>query len=117
MKNILIVDDQPYMFQLFMNQLSEKGYTTINAEDIEKAETYLNIFKIHLVILDLYINGFNGLDLLETIKKRYPHLPVLLLTAYDNFMNDQRARHADGYLVKNFKNIDILCKKVEEMLS
>jgi len=115
-KDILIVDDQPYMLQIFINELTDKNYTIISAEDIEKAETYLDTFKIDLIILDLYINGFNGLDFLGTIKQRYPRLPVLLLTAYDNFMNDQRAMHADGYLVKNFKNIDLICQKVEEML-
>ncbi|OGW53270.1 MAG: hypothetical protein A2Y81_07330 [Nitrospirae bacterium RBG_13_43_8] len=116
MQDILIVDDQPYMMQLFTTELMDKNYTIIGAEDIEKAREYLDSYKIDLVILDLYINGFNGWDLLESIKQKYPDLPVLIVTAYDNLMNDPRAKQADGYLLKNLNNVDLIYQKVEEFL-
>ena len=116
MKEILIVDDQPYMMQLYTTELTDKNYTIISAEDIEKALEYLDSLKIDLVILDLYINGFNGWNLLESIKQKYPDLPVLIITAYDNLMNDPRAKQADGYLLKNLKNVDLIFQKVEELL-
>jgi len=116
MQDILIVDDQPYLQDLFTFELMNKNYTIINAENIEKARVYLDSFKLDLVILDLYINGFYGWNLLEEIKQKYPGLRVLILTAYDNLMDDPRAIKADAYLVKDFKNIDLVCHKVRELL-
>jgi len=117
MQDILIIDDQPYMHDLVAFELMDNNYTIISAEDIEKARVYLDSFKLDLVILDLYINGFHGWDLLEEVKFKYPDLPVLIVTAYDNFMNDPRATKADAYLIKNFQNIDLIGQKVRDLLS
>jgi two-component system, response regulator, stage 0 sporulation protein F len=116
MRNILIVDDQPYMQYLFTDALMDNTYTIISAEDIEEAREYLDSFKPDLVILDLYINGFNSWTLLQEIKHKYPDLPVLIFTAYDNFMNDPQAIQADAYLIKDYKNIDLISKKICDLL-
>jgi CheY-like chemotaxis protein len=78
---------------------------------------YLDSFKLDLVILDLYINGFHGWNLLEEVKFKHPDMPVLIVTAYDNFMNDPRAIKADAYIIKNFQNIDLIGQKVRDLLS
>jgi DNA-binding NtrC family response regulator len=116
MPSILIVDDQPYMQLLFDVELTSDDYTVIHAGDVEEARVYLNNFRIDLVILDLYINGFQGWDLLNEVKREYPGLPVLIVTAYDNLMNDPRAMQADGYLIKNFDNINHIGQKVQDLL-
>ena len=117
MHDILIVDDQSYMQDLLAFELTDKSYTLISAENIDKARTYLETFTIDLVVLDLYINGFHCWDLLKEIKHKHPGLPVVIVTAYDNFINDPRAIQADAYLIKNFKNIDLVSHKVRELLS
>jgi len=104
------------MQDLYISELMDNNYTIMSAEDIEKARVYIDSFKLDLVILDLYINGFNGWDLLEEIKHKCPDLPVLIVTAYDNLMNDPRAIQADAYLVKDFKNIDLVGHKVRKLL-
>jgi|WetSurSiteA1Bulk_404760.scaffolds.fasta_scaffold13290_1 two-component system, response regulator, stage 0 sporulation protein F len=117
MQDILIVDDQSYMQELYSFELTDNDYTIISADDIKKARVYLDSFELDLVILDLYINGFHGWDLLEEVKLKYPDLPVLIVTAYDNFMNDPRAVKADAYLVKNLQNIDHIGQKVHDLLN
>jgi len=116
MSAILIVDDQSYMQHLFEIELPDNQYTIIHAENVEDAHSFLDNFRIDLVILDLYIEGFQGWDLLNYIKHKYSDLPVLILTAYDNFKNDPRAIKADGYLVKNFDNINHIGQKVHDLL-
>ena len=116
MQNILIVDDQSYMQDLFAFEFADNNYTILRAEDIEIARVYLDSFKLDLVILDLYINGFHGWDLLEEVKLKYPELPVLIVTAYDNFMNDPRAIKADAYVIKNIQNVDFIGQKVRDLL-
>jgi two-component system, response regulator, stage 0 sporulation protein F len=116
MSAILIVDDQSYMQHLFEIELADNEYTIVHADNVKEAQTFLDNFRIDLVILDLYIGGFQGWDLLADIKQRYSNLPVLIVTAYDNFMNDPRAVKADGYLVKNFDNINYIGQKVHDLL-
>jgi DNA-binding NtrC family response regulator len=116
MPAILIVDDQPYMRHLFNVELTDDDYTVIHAENVEEARVYLDNFRLDLVILDLYINGFKGWDLLNEVKREYPDLPVLIVTAYDNLMNDPRAMLADGYLIKNFDNVNHIGQKVHDLL-
>jgi len=116
MPAILIIDDQSYMQHLFEIELADNEYTIIHAENAQEARTFLENFCIDLVILDLYIAGFQGWDLLNDIKERYHNLPVLIVTAYDNFKNDPRAVKADGYLIKNFDNINYIGQKVHDLL-
>jgi two-component system, response regulator, stage 0 sporulation protein F len=117
MQDILIVDDQPYILDLFASELGGCNTTLITAENIEEAWTYLETFKVDLVILDLYVNGGYSWDLLEKIKNNYKELPVLIVTAYDSFMDDPRALKADAYLVKNLQNIDLIGRKVRDLLN
>jgi DNA-binding response OmpR family regulator len=116
MRNILMVDDQPYTQYLFTVALMDNNYTIISAEDIEEAREYLDGFKPDLVILDLYINGFNSWDLLREVKYKYPDMPVLILTTHDSFMNDPQASQADAYLTKDYKNIDLISQKICDLL-
>jgi DNA-binding NtrC family response regulator len=117
MTSILLVDDQPYMQHLCAVELMDDDYTVIHAEDLKEARVYLDNFILDLVILDLYINGFQGWDLLKEVKQNHPDLPVLIVTAYDNLMNDPRAKQADGYLIKNFENINHIGQKVHDLLA
>ena len=72
--------------------------------------------KPDLVLLDLYLNGLEGWDVLREIKRKDSHVPVLIVTAYDNYVDDPRLSEADGYILKSFNNIENLKKKVVEIL-
>jgi len=69
-----------------------------------------------LVLLDLYLNGFQGWDVLNDIKSVYPHLPVLIVTAYDSYADDPRASQADDYVIKSFGAFEGLKKKIAKVL-
>jgi two-component SAPR family response regulator len=58
----------------------------------------------------LPVNGY------EEIKGHDPTVPVLIVTAYDTFLEDPRLAHADGYVIKSF-NTDELKKKIHEKLT
>ena len=117
MSNILIVDDQPYLRELFSQELLDEGYGVEDVPDAESLMLYLEHWKPDLVLLDLYLDGFQGWDLLREIKRRDPDIPVLIVTAYDNYMDDPRLSSADGYVLKSFTNLTELKKKIAEILS
>jgi CheY-like chemotaxis protein len=117
MSNILIVDDQPYLRELFSEELTDEGYGVVSVPDAESVMLCLRHSKPDLVLLDLYLDGFEGWDVLREIKRWDPHIPVVIVTAYDNYMDDPRLSSADGYVLKSFTNLTELKKKVAEILN
>jgi len=117
MTSILIVDDQPHLQELFSQELVDKGYKVRGVPNAESARRYLRDSKPDLVLLDLYLNGFEGWDLLREIKSNYPRLPVLIVTAYDSYVDDPRVSQADGYIIKGFGTLDRLKQKIAEVLA
>jgi DNA-binding NarL/FixJ family response regulator len=53
---------------------------------------------------------------LHNIKKKDPHLPVIIYTAYDSYREDPRLSEADGYLIKSIA-LDELKNKIANVLS
>jgi len=117
MLNVLIVDDQPHMQQLLCEELMDEGYSVAGVANAESVQRYLEDSKPDLVLLDLYLNGFEGWDVLHDIKSRCPHLPVLIVTAYDSYADDPRVSEADGYMVKSFGAIEGLKRKIADLIA
>ncbi|MBW1886997.1 MAG: response regulator [Deltaproteobacteria bacterium] len=116
MTKILIIDDQPHLRELFSEELMDEGYEVTSVSDSKSVRRCLESSKPDLVVLDLYLNGFEGWDLLHDIKSEYPDLPVLIVTAYDSYKDDPRTSQADGYVVKCLSSIDSLKKKIIDLL-
>jgi two-component system response regulator (stage 0 sporulation protein F) len=116
MPNILIIDDQPYLKKLFSDDLKEEGYRVMSAGDAKSVRGFLEDSKPDLVLLELSLDGFEGWSLLRYIKSKEPDLPVLIVTAYDNYMNDPRLSQADGYLVKDFAHLNKLKERIADVL-
>lgn len=117
MPDILIVDDQPYLQEFFSEELTNEGYGVVSVNDAESVRDYLRNSRPDIVLLDLYLNGFEGWDLLKELKSEDPGLPVLIVTAYDNYVNDPRLSEADGYVIKSFVQFDDLKQKIADVLA
>jgi len=116
MAKILIIDDQACVRELLSQELIAEGYRTATVGDTESVRGHLRFSQPDLVILDLYLEGPEGLGLLEDIKRQHPHLPVIVHTAYDSFMDDPRLSQADGYVIKSVV-LDELKGKVADVLN
>jgi len=116
MANILIVDDQPYFRELLSEELIHEGYQVSSIGDAESIHGHLTDSRPDLVLLDLCLNGFEGWEVLRVIKRTDPNLPVLIVTAYDSFVDDPRVSQADGYLIKSFVALDELKQKIADVL-
>ncbi|MET4804797.1 response regulator [Bradyrhizobium sp. LB11.1] len=96
--SILIVDDEPDVADLFRQRFRREArqgvYTMHFAASGAEALKLLNdgIEPPPIVILsDINMPGMDGLTLLGAIKKRFPGLPVMMVTAYGD---DERRRRA-----------------------
>ena len=116
MANILIVDDQPYVRELLSEELAHEGYGIESVGDAQSIWGHLKDSRPDVVLLDLYLDGFEGCDVLRDIKSKEPNLPVLILSAYDSFEEDPRLSQADGYVIKSFVALDKLKQKIADVL-
>ncbi len=116
MANILIVDDQPCVRQLLSEELICDGYRVAGADDAESVWRHLRSSRPDLVVLDLCLDGHDAFKILHNIKRKDPHLPVIIYTAYDGYREDQRLSEADGYLIKSIA-LDELKNKIANVLS
>ena len=107
MSSIFLVDDQPYMQYFLKGELAEMGHFLKWLQSGESLLLELEENRPDLVLLDLFIDGLAGWTLLGDIKRRDQWIPVILLTAYDNFSNDARLSHAQGYIIKSIDTTDL----------
>ncbi|MBC2705285.1 sigma-54 dependent transcriptional regulator [Desulfobacula sp.] len=103
--NVLLVEDEERMRQVIVMQLSDLDLHIHEAVDGEQA---INIFEnemISLVITDLKLPKVNGMEVLQTIKKKDPEIPVIVITAYGSIENAVKAiqKGAFDYVTKPFK--------------
>jgi len=116
MAKILILDDQRCIRELVSEELRLEGYETSSVGNSEQLQDQLLQFQPDLVLLDLFLDGADGFSELQYIKQRYPRLPVVILTAYDTFIDDPRLSQADGYVVKS-TDFSTLKQKIVEMVA
>ena len=116
MAEILIIDDQAFMGELLAEDLVYEGHHVTFIRDSDYVMVTIEETRPDIVLLDLYLEGFEGWELLDKIKAYDPIVPVIIVSAYDNFVNDPRLIHADGYFIKNIK-IDALKQQIYEHLN
>lgn len=102
MAKILIVDDEEHIRYLYAEELSEAGYEVITADSGYKLLERIEQESPDLVVLDIKMVDYNGLDLLQDIRNKFYDLPVILCTAYDTFKEDIKSIAADFYVIKSF---------------
>jgi CheY-like chemotaxis protein len=83
-KSILLVDDQQSFLAVVATQLMErsKNFSILTAGNGEEALRILESNRVGLVVTDLKMPVMNGFDLILHIKKRYPSLPVIVLSSF-----------------------------------
>ena len=107
---ILVVDDEEHIRFLYSEELTEAGYEVITADSGHKLLERIEEEKPDLVVLDIKMLDYNGLDLLQDIRNKFYNLPVVLCTAYDTFKEDMKSIAADYYVIKSFDLTELKSK-------
>jgi DNA-binding NarL/FixJ family response regulator len=103
-KSVFVVDDHPLLRQglaLLINQQQDLEVCG-EAEEAQAAMRAIGQRHPDILIVDISLNGPDGLDLLKTIRAAYPELPVLILSMHDEAIYAERAlrARANGYIMK-----------------
>ncbi len=110
MAKILVVDDEEHIRLLYSEELSEAGYEVITAADGYQLAERIDKEKPDLIVLDIMMVDYNGLDLLQEIRNKFYNMPVILCTAYDTFKEDIKSIAADFYVIKSFDLTELKTK-------
>ncbi len=78
---ILLVEDEASVREAFALRLSDHGYMVQTADSGEEALSLLRMVEPDILVLDLVMPNLSGLDVLARVKRLFPHLLVILLTA------------------------------------
>jgi DNA-binding NarL/FixJ family response regulator len=103
-RSVFVVDDHPLLRQglaLLINQQQDLEVCG-EAEEAQAAMRAIAQRRPDILIVDISLNGPDGLDLLKTIRAAYPDLPVLILSMHDEAIYAERAlrARANGYIMK-----------------
>jgi two-component system NtrC family response regulator len=80
--SILVVDDEPNSLFGICQVLTDEGFHTLSAENGNKALEILKTELVNCIVTDVKMPDLTGMELLSEIKKNYPQIPVILITAY-----------------------------------
>ncbi len=78
---ILVIDDEKAIRFAFKGHLSDEGYDVITAEHYDSAIDTISTTDLDLIIADIILGDRTGIDILQEVKNRFLHCPVIMITA------------------------------------
>ena len=100
-KTILVVDDEEHIRLLYKEEFEEEGYNVILAGSGEDALTQLGKGSPDLVTLDIKMPGMDGITLARKIKDIRIDIPIIFISAYEDYKHDFGTWASDAYFVKS----------------
>jgi len=111
---ILAVDDEPANLALLRKLLKHQGYEVVEATDGPSAVGAVNAHQPDLVLLDVNMPGFDGIEATQRIRRQpeFQNLPILLLTALNQPADKARGLNAgaNDFLSKPFEEIELAAR-------
>jgi len=107
---VLILDDERNYLLILEALLSDAGYAVTALDDPEMGMAYLEESEVDLVITDMKMPKMTGQEVLERVKKAYPHIPVIIMTAFGSIEGavDAMRVGAFDYVTKPFSNEELM---------
>lgn len=117
MFNILVVEDNSDMRELFCTVLNDGGYRAIAAADGLEALNVMEKEYVDLIVADIMMPNMDGYELMKALRDSNYDLPILIVTAKDQFADMQKAFRlgTDDYMIKPI-NVNELLLRVGALL-
>ncbi|MEK9771726.1 MAG: response regulator, partial [Nitrosomonadales bacterium] len=81
-KKIWIIDDDKSIRWVIDKTLTQSGYDSLQFSNANDAINEFNRNEPSLIISDISMPGESGLDLLQKVTKKFPHIPIIIMTAF-----------------------------------
>ena len=121
MLKIAIVDDNTFLIHAIKEKLSFFDDVSVKHTSLNGSELLTKLEENHnldLILMDIEMPVLNGIETTQIVKQKYPHIKIIMLTAFDNdehIFNAIKAG-ADGYLLKEINPKD-LYEGIQETLN
>ena len=108
--HILLIDDEKNYLLVLEALLLDAGYKVTALSDPETALAFLDESEVDVVITDMKMPKLTGKDVLAHVKRDYPHIPALIMTAFGSIESavDVMKMGAFDYITKPFSNDELL---------
>ncbi len=108
---VLVVEDNAATLTDLVQLLEGAGYDAIGAPSFEAARHQLRAARPDLVIADIRLGAYNGLQLGIFAQSRHPGIPIIVLTGYeDPTLRKEAAASGATFLVKPVRREELLAK-------
>lgn len=99
---LVVIEDDPLVNSTVKEILSSKYNRVITYTDAQQAQTDLAMISPDLILLDIFLGHYNGLDILENLRKQGFSMPVIMMTAFSDIKMAVRAMKlgAEDFIVK-----------------
>jgi CheY-like chemotaxis protein len=115
--NILVIDDEPDLRQLFARLLNGEEHQVVLAESAEEGLQLLPHWTFHIAFVDHNLPGMEGLVLGEYLRRNNPDMSIVMMTGSDDPRIERRSRDLSlKFLPKPFSIGDVL-GTIEEYLT
>lgn len=117
MFKILVVEDDAELNRSVCTFLNRNGYSAYGCQNANDAFELFNLDVFDLIISDIMMQGVDGFELATAIRSVNLEIPILFMTARDDFMSKQRGFNAgiDDYMVKPI-DLEELLLRIEALL-
>ncbi|HPE82392.1 MAG: response regulator transcription factor [Aequorivita sp.] len=112
MLKVAIVDDNTFLINAVKEKLSFFDDVAVKHTSLNGSELLTKLEENHnldLILMDIEMPVLNGIETTQIVKQKYPHIKIIMLTAFDNdehIFNAIKAG-ADGYLLKEINPKDL----------
>ena len=109
---ILLAEDEKKVADIIVRGLKAERYAVDVHNDGQSAWEAANTYDYDLIILDLMLPGLTGTEILEKVRRKNQHVPILILTARDSMADKIKnfETGADDYLTKPFAFAELLLR-------
>lgn len=103
-RDVYVLEDDPGIGELIALLLTEQGYGVRLFSTIASLNRQISDSLPALLIIDVMLPDGNGLDVCQALKtdSRTQAVPILVMSAYEEYRHDTRADMADGFISKPF---------------
>jgi FixJ family two-component response regulator len=116
-EQILVVDDDAQVLRYLNDVLQDAGYDTVTCNRFEDAKAVLATMRPALLLTDVRLGAYNGLQLGFFARSHHPDLPIVVLTGFeDPTLREEAARSGAAFLVKPVTRAALL-ETIQKMLA
>jgi DNA-binding NarL/FixJ family response regulator len=113
---IILVDDHQVVRDGLQHMLEQEEDLDVIGQSADAEETLAQIEELSpdIVLMDIKMPGVDGIELTRQVKRKFPSCNVIMLTLYDQYLNQAMEAGASGYLLKDIK-CDELAKAIRHV--